>query len=107
MVHPFDQLTPDEAKKAVAILRKANKDLTLHIKNISTQEPPKHLMTEYLQAEHAGMPIKPPPRVAYTFFYTLEEKQSEEMWLDLDSEKVLKRQVFPAGSHATFDPLEG
>lgn len=107
MVHPFDQLTADEAKKAVQILRKANEGSTIYIKSICAQEPPKKAMVDYLEAEHAGSPIAPPPRVAYCLFYTLERKKGEQMWIDVDAGDILKRELLPKGQHLPGDATQG
>lgn len=107
MVHCLDQLTPAEAKRAVSILLQANDGNSVHIKTIYAEEPPKTLMKTYLEAEHAGKPISPPPRIAYCVFFILKQAQAEEMWIDLDTETVVKREKFPTGSHPPCDHHEG
>lgn len=104
--HPFDQLTKEEAERAVQILVQANKGKTIHIKNVSAEEPPKSYMKDYLQAEHSGSKIAPPPRIAYCVFFVLKTTEAEELWIDLDSGKVIKRQAFPSKSHLPCDMVE-
>ncbi|PRT53512.1 Copper amine oxidase 1 [Wickerhamiella sorbophila] len=102
-VHPLDQLTVAECKKAVSLLRREHQGKSLHIKNVQAQEPPKKLMTRYLDALHSGPPVAPPPRVAYCIYYVLEDRVGEEMWLNLESESVVQRRTFPKGSHPPLD----
>jgi len=104
--HPLDQLSKEEALRAVAILKKEHPGKQLHIKNVQAQEPPKSQMRVYLDAEHAGHPIAPPPRVAYCTFYILDDKRAQELWIDLDTATVIRRQFFPKGSHPPCDMYE-
>lgn len=104
--HPLDQLSEVEAKKAVDLLRKANPGKKIHIKNIQAQEPPKKVMIQFLEAEHSGHPIAPPPRIAYCVFFILNEHIAQELWLDLDSENVVARKMFESGSHPPCDQAE-
>lgn len=105
-MHPFDQLTPEEAKLALKVVYDANKGHQIHIKNICVWEPPKSYMIKYLDAEHAGSPIAPPPRVAYAVYYDLDSYEASQLWVDINAQKVVKSEEFPTDKHLTCDALE-
>lgn len=107
MVHPLDQLTVAEAKNAVKILRDSNSGKALHIKGIQTEEPPKKYMVKYLDAEHSGHKIPPPPRIAYAVYLILSDKRAEQAWINLDTQVIIKQESFPVGKHAMIDMIEG
>lgn len=60
--HPLDPATAEELEAAVSIIRQSLPDVEIHFKAAGLEEPPKNMMVEYLQAEHAGQPINPPNR---------------------------------------------
>lgn len=105
-IHPLDQLTVEECKLAVSLLRDEHKGKTLHIKSVQAQEPPKKIMTKWLDAYHAGSPIAPPPRVAYCVYYILDDRHAEELWLNLENRKVVQRRSFENGTHPPMDQPE-
>lgn len=104
--HPFDQLTVSELQKAVAIIKNAFNGKLLHIKTVERDEPPKELMVPFLAAEKAGRSATPPPRVCHAIFYVLEEKRAVELWINLDTAKILNQVYLPKGSHPPIDPWE-
>jgi primary-amine oxidase len=106
MPHPIDQLTPAELKTCVRILRQHHKGKTLHIKAVNNEEPPKSILVPYLEAEKAGIPIAPPPRIGYAIYYVMEDKRAEELWIDIAKEQIIKFKAFPVGSHPPMDQHE-
>ena len=60
--HPLDPATRAELSSAVALVRKLYGDVPIHFKAGGLEEPPKKVMVDYLEAEHADQPIPPPNR---------------------------------------------
>lgn len=54
--HPLDPAQPEELELALSLIKKLY-DVPLHFKTAGLEEPPKNLMVEYLEAEHAGKPV--------------------------------------------------
>lgn len=107
MVHPLDQLTSAEAKKSVKIIKDNFKGSTIHIKNLQIEEPPKREMIKFLDAEHAGHPIAPPPRIVYSVLLIMAEKRATQVWIDLDKGSIVKTEAFPIGKQPMIDMDEG
>ncbi|ANB13134.1 putative peroxisomal copper amine oxidase [Sugiyamaella lignohabitans] len=106
MPHPLDQLNPEELQRAVGHLKNYHKGKQLHIKNIHLEEPPKSLLGPYLQAEKAGKPIAPPPRIAYGYYYIMDDKKAEEIWIDLDTNQITKVVMVALPQHLPMDQDE-
>lgn len=106
MPHPFDQLSGAEIELGAAIIKKAFAGKTLHIKNIQLNEPPKAYMVKYLDAEHNGKQLPPPPRIAHSYFYVLDDRIAYEVWMDLDKKILTERRQFPKGAHPPIDQFE-
>lgn len=106
MVHPLDQLTPQELKLSVDLLRQQNKNDRIHFKFVANEEPPKKLLAPYLEAERAGQNPTPPPRVAHMCYYILNHKLCYESWVSIDNKKIIKTNKLAKGAHPPIDPLE-
>lgn len=106
MPHPLDQLSPEEAKKALKVLKDATDGKTLHIKTLQAEEPPKHLMIKYLDAEAAGSPISPPPRIVYVVFMVVADRHASQIWIDLNRSTVIKQEAIPVGKQPMIDMAE-
>ncbi|ANB11905.1 putative peroxisomal copper amine oxidase [Sugiyamaella lignohabitans] len=106
MSHPLDQLTADEINRAVKLIKSRYSGKLLHFKNVETEEPPKALLVPYLEAEKAGRPIAPPPRIAYNIYYVLDDKKAEEAWIDLGTNTIIKTAVIPKPHHPPMDMIE-
>lgn len=104
--HPLDSLTIAELEKAVAILKNEYAGQLLHIKTVEREEPPKEVLVPFLDAEKAGRPIAPPPRICHAIYYVLNEKRAAELWINLNTAKVLDKKFLPKGSHPPIDPWE-
>ncbi|CAN6597418.1 hypothetical protein TRVA0_001S04236 [Trichomonascus vanleenenianus] len=104
--HPFDQLTTQELAIAMRVLKQHHPGKTVHIKSVGSEEPPKKLMVPYLAAEKAGRPIPPPPRIAHCIYYVMEEKQGNELWININEQKVVRYQSIAKGQHPPIDFYE-
>lgn len=106
MPHPLDQLTPAELKTAASIIKSHHAGKTLHFKQINTEEPPKAVLAPFLEAEKAGRPIAPPPRIAYSIYYVLEERVGCEIWISLDENRIFQYREISRGQHPGLDQDE-
>lgn len=104
--HPFDQLSLAEIESSVAFVKAQHPDKLVHIKTVEREEPAKEIMVPFLEAERAGRPIAPPPRIAHNIYYILEEKCVSELWVNLNEGKVIKYVKHPKGVHPPIDPSE-
>lgn len=104
--HPFDPLTVSEITKATKVLKEHHKGKLLHIKTAERYEPPKEYMKKFLDAERAGNPIAPPPRLCHLIYYILEERRVSELWVRLDDLAIVEYKQHPAGVHPPIDPWE-
>lgn len=104
--HPLDQLTVQELQTCVDIIVKQHKGKKLHIKSVNMEEPPKSLVVPYLQAEKSKLPLPHIPRIGYALYYVMDDKRAEELWIDLDENKIIKYNTLPKGVHPPMDQVE-
>jgi primary-amine oxidase len=67
--HPLADLTAAEIVQARSLIQGLHPRTTLSFKAITLEEPEKNSMVKYLEAEHAGVRLSPPPRIAYCAYY--------------------------------------
>lgn len=107
MVHPLSQLSTSELERTVQFIKKQHPGKTLHIKSVASEEPAKHVMVEYLQAEKAGKTPVSPDRIAHCIYYVMEEKRVSELWVNLTEDKVTRYSQLSRGVHPPLDMVEG
>lgn len=104
--HPLDQLSVQELAKCVKVLKNYHKGHILHIKGIENEEPPKKIMTKWLESQRSGQPIAPPPRIAYGIYYVMDERRACEIWIDVASGEVVRFSEIKSPEHPPVDQNE-
>lgn len=106
MPHPLEQLTPNELKSVVKVIKDHHKGQMIHFKQVAFEEPPKSVLAPWLEAERAGNKLPDLPRIAYAIYYVLNEGHGEEMWVDVNTLKITKFNSLPKDSHLPLDYVE-
>uniref|UniRef100_A0A060T8X0 Amine oxidase n=1 Tax=Blastobotrys adeninivorans TaxID=409370 RepID=A0A060T8X0_BLAAD len=101
--HPLHQLSPQELETVVTIVKSYHSGKSIHFKFVGNEEPPKAMMTAYLEAEHAGATPASLPRVAYAYYYVMEERRVSEIWVDVSAKKIIKYTQLGARVHPPID----
>ncbi len=105
--HPLDPLSPNEIITAATILRSAYPvDSPIHFKAVTLNEPAKHLVIPYLDAEHKGSALPVVPRTAYILYVTVNTHKTFEAVIDFASRKLISNTEIPEDCHAAADTSE-
>lgn len=95
-LHPFDPITPGEIQLAVRILESAFPGVKLRYKRIDLQEPTKHEVVPYLEAERRGEPRPPKPaRLLMTLFHRLDNGSFYKALLNADTKSIVSAKELP------------
>ena len=102
-MHPFNDLTPAEISKACAAVQSLHNGKQLVFKAITLEEPVKHIMIEYLQAELRGEHARPPPRLAYCVYYIKESNTLMTTWVDMTEGLIARSKPADKEFHGNVD----
>jgi primary-amine oxidase len=91
--------------QAVRILKDAYPNHELAFRVVTLAEPPKALMVPFLEAEHTGRTVKPPPRTARVQFYRDVATDFREALIELSTGKIVDEQTL-LGKHSYVDSTE-
>ena len=106
-VHPLDPLSPAEITSATAILRSVYPaDSPIHFKAVTLDEPAKHLVLPYLDAEHKGLALPIVPRTAYILYVMVNTHKAFEAIVDFASGKLVSNIQIPEDCLVATDPSE-
>jgi len=100
--HPLDILTLDETNQARDIVASLHKDTVLSFREIYLEEPPKSQVVQFLEAEHGGKIIPPPPRTALVQYDVIGSDRIphyNEAIVDLGQGKRIKHVVVDSKDH--------
>jgi len=104
--HPFQPLSPAEIREAARVARAAFPGQSPNFRVITLQEPPKHLMVQWLEASEQRKPgVEQPPRAARVQVILRDETgpgQLHELLIDLDTLAVVRMEHLP-GKHPYID----
>lgn len=112
--HPFKILSIEETRIARDVILSLHKDTVIDFREIFLHEPPKELMKQYLELEHAAKPghspaSKRPPRLAmcqYDVVGTDKKAQYHESLVDVEQKKRVRHQVIPSTSQPSLSAWE-
>lgn len=97
-LHPFDPITPDEIQLAVRLLESTFPGVKLRYKRIDLQEPAKHELIPYLEAERRGSPRPPKPaRLLMAMFHRLDNGSFHKALLNADTKSIVTAKELPKG----------
>jgi primary-amine oxidase len=106
-VHPLDPLSPAEITSATAILRSVYPaGSPIHFKAVTLDEPAKHLVLPYLDAEHKGSALPIVPRTAYILYVMVNTNKAFEAIVDFGSGKLVSNSQIPEDCLPAADPSE-
>lgn len=72
-LHPFDPISGEEIQLTVEILQKSFQGVLLRYKRIDIQEPLKHEVVPYIEAERLKKPLpQKPSRIVFALFHRLD-----------------------------------
>ncbi|KAJ6131339.1 Copper amine oxidase N2-terminal [Penicillium sp. IBT 18751x] len=95
-LHPFDPITAGEIRLAVRILEAAFPGVKLRYKRIDLQEPTKHEVVPYLEAERRGEPRPPKPaRLLMALFHRLDNGSFHKALLNADTKSIVSAKELP------------
>jgi len=95
-LHPFDPITPGEIQLTVRILESAFPGVKLRYKRIDLQEPTKHEVVPYLDAERRGEPRPPKPaRLLMALFHRLDNGSFYKALLNADTKSIVSAKELP------------
>lgn len=93
--HPFDQISDEELRLAVKLVKDAYPSEKPHFSQIDRLDPPKKLMITYLDAERQGMAPPFIPRRAYAYFYIGES--FHKALINLSFKHIIVDETLPEG----------
>lgn len=97
-LHPFDPITPAEIQLAVRLLQATFPGIKLRYKRIDLQEPTKHEVIPYLEAERKGEPRpRKPARLLMALFHRLDNGSFFKALLNADTKSVVWARELPKG----------
>ncbi|GJC92585.1 amine oxidase [Colletotrichum higginsianum] len=100
-VHPLDPLQPGEISQAAEVVRRSNEHARIFFRAISLAEPPKRVLKDFLDNEHAGdTTLVHPARQARVQAYI--DETLHELVVDLDSATVASDDLL-RGKHSYID----
>ena len=105
-LHPLDPATAEEIEKATALVKAAFGDVLLHFKAAGLDEPPKTLLVEYLDAEHAGRPRPALPRNIFVMWYIKRTPRLFEAIVDVTNGTIANQTELPRDFHGPVDRAE-
>jgi primary-amine oxidase len=95
-LHPFDPITPGEIQLAVRILESAFPGVKLRYKRIDLQEPYKHEVVPYLEAERQGKPRPAKPaRLLFALFHRLDNGSFYKALLNANTKSIISAKELP------------
>lgn len=101
--HPLDPLSRLEIGNAAGVARRVFPDADLSFRVVVLQEPPKQVMIEFLEREHAGLPLtERPPRLARVQLFV--DGTLNEIVTDLGLGAVVSNKVLH-GRHSYIDTV--
>ncbi|KAI5476113.1 hypothetical protein MNV49_000431, partial [Pseudohyphozyma bogoriensis] len=105
--HPLDPATGEELLAALKLIQDTyGPNVKIHWKTAGLEEPPKKVMVAYLDAEHAGKPIAPPPRWILVMYYIKHTPRLFEALVDVTNNKFVHHKELPREFHAPVDRIE-
>ncbi|EOD48825.1 putative copper amine oxidase protein [Neofusicoccum parvum UCRNP2] len=105
-VHPFDPATAEEISSAANAIKTLYSGIQLHFKSAGLDEPPKHAMLEFLDAEHQGRPLPLVPRCIFLMWYIKRTPRLFEGIVDVTHGKVVYHKELPRDFHGPVDRIE-
>lgn len=103
-LHPFDPITPGEIQLAVRILESAFPGVKLRHKRIDLQEPTKHEVVPFLEAERRGEPHpRKPARLLMTLFHRMDTGSFYKAVLNADTKSVVYAKELPKDFQVSGD----
>lgn len=93
--HPFDQISDEELRLAVKLVKDAYPSEKPHFSQIDRLDPPKKVMITYLDAERQGMAPPFIPRRAYAYFYIGES--FHKALINLSFKHIIVDETLPEG----------
>ena len=103
--HPLDPATSEELSIASDVIRQAY-DVPLHFKAAGLEEPPKKLMVDYLEAEHAGLPLPMISRCIFLMWYIKHTPRLFEAIVDVQHRRIIHHKELPRDFHGPCDRAE-
>jgi primary-amine oxidase len=103
---PLDPVTAEELEIALNIIKDAYKDIPLHFKAAGPEEPPKNLMVQYLEAEHAGLERPTIPRSIFLMWYIKQTPRLFEAIVDVTTRTIIHHNELPRDFHGPCDRTE-
>lgn len=104
MIHPFQSVQDYEVALAAKLIKDAHAaDGHLHFVQVDRADPPKNDMKEYLQAEHAGLPLPEIPRVLYVYYYTRKTVFNKAL-VNVTAKHIITKTQLPKGVVGPFLP---
>ena len=101
--HPFDPITPGEIQLAVRILEAAFPGVKLRYKRIDLQEPTKHEVIPYIEAERLGKPCpRKPARLLMALYHRLDNGSFYKALLNADTESVVLAKELPKDVQVSY-----
>lgn len=95
-LHPFDPIAPGEIRLAVRILEAAFPGVKLRYKRIDLQEPTKHEVIPYIEAERLGKPRpRKPARLLMTLFHRLDNGSFYKALVNADTKSIVSAKELP------------
>lgn len=102
-LHPFDPITPGEIQLAVRILESAFPGVKLRYKRIDLQEPTKHEVIPFLEAERRGEPRpRKPARLLMALFHRLDTGAFHRALINADTKLILSAKELPKDVQVGF-----
>lgn len=97
-LHPFDPITPGEIQLAVRLLESTFPGVKLRYKRIDLQEPVKHEVIPYLEAERRGEPRpRKPARLLMVMFHRLDNGSFYKALVNADTKSIVTAKELPKG----------
>jgi primary-amine oxidase len=95
-LHPFDPITPGEIQVAVSVLESAFPGVKLRYKRIDLQEPAKHEVVPFLEAERLGE-VRPrkPARLLMALFHRLDNGSFFKALVNADTKSIVSAKELP------------
>ncbi|QQK39506.1 Primary amine oxidase [Penicillium digitatum] len=106
-LHPFDPITPGEIQLAVSVLESAFPGAKLRYKRIDLQEPAKHEVVPFLEAErrHEVHPPKP-ARLLMVLFHRLDNGSFFKALINADTKSIVSAKELPKDVQGPVDADE-
>ncbi|KAJ5084886.1 Copper amine oxidase [Penicillium alfredii] len=103
-LHPFDPITCAEIQLAVRILESAFPGIKLRYKRIDLQEPSKHEVIPYIEAERRGEKCpRKPARLLMALFHRLDNGSFFKALLNADTKSLVSAKELPKDVQGPVD----